>query len=125
MDDTKLALARDAAKTRGIANVEFRAANVNGWREADVYDVVFRRFLLQHLSRPVDLLRRMWASVRPGGAIIVEDADFDGWFCHPPNAGFEFFLETYTKVIAGRAETTRSGASCAPTFSKPGSPTRT
>jgi 2-polyprenyl-3-methyl-5-hydroxy-6-metoxy-1,4-benzoquinol methylase len=66
MDEVKLALARDAAADRGITNVEFRALNVNAWDEPAAYDVVYGRFLLQHLRQPVALLRRMWAAVRPG-----------------------------------------------------------
>jgi ubiquinone/menaquinone biosynthesis C-methylase UbiE len=99
MDEVKLALAREAAAERGITNVEFRALNVNEWDEPATYDVVFSRFLLQHLSQPVALLRRMWVAVRPGGVIIVEDADFDGWCYHPANEGFDFFLRTYREVI--------------------------
>lgn len=102
MDEVKLDLARRSAAERGAGNVSFRALNVNDWSETDAYDVVYCRFLLQHLSRPVDLLRRMWRAVRQGGAIIVEDADFDGWYCHPPNDGFDFFLSTYSKVIERR-----------------------
>jgi hypothetical protein len=56
------------------------------------------RFLLQHLARPVDLLRRMWAAVRAGGVIAVEDADFDGLFCDPPNDGFNFYQKMYPEV---------------------------
>jgi 2-polyprenyl-3-methyl-5-hydroxy-6-metoxy-1,4-benzoquinol methylase len=84
MDEVKLDLARQAAVERGVSNVEFVARNVNRWDEPDGYDVVYSRFLLQHLSEPVDLLRRMWAAVRSGGLMIVEDADFDGWCCHSP-----------------------------------------
>jgi ubiquinone/menaquinone biosynthesis C-methylase UbiE len=102
MDEVKLELARAAAAERGIANVEFRSANVNDWSEPDTYDLVYCRFLLQHLSRPVDLLARMWASVRAGGAIVVEDADFDGLFCDPPNDGFEFYSRIYPQVLARR-----------------------
>ena len=64
--------------------------------------MVYSRFLLQHLSEPVNLLRRMWAAVRTGGLLIVEDADFDGWCCHPPNKGFDFFVRTYAEVIRRR-----------------------
>jgi ubiquinone/menaquinone biosynthesis C-methylase UbiE len=99
MDAVELALASEAATERGIANVEFRAVNVNEWDEPAAYDVVFCRFLLHHLSQPVALLRRMWAAVRPGGVIVVEDADFDGWCCHPANEGFDFFLRTYREVL--------------------------
>ena len=32
----------------------------------------------------------------------MEDADFDGWCCDPPNEGFAVFLDTYRRVLAGR-----------------------
>jgi ubiquinone/menaquinone biosynthesis C-methylase UbiE len=99
MDDIKLALAREAAVARGSTNVEFRALNVNVWDEPATYDVVFSRYLLQHLSQPIAVLRRMWAAVRPGGVLIVEDADHNGWGCHPANAGFAFFVRTLCEVI--------------------------
>ena len=72
MDEVKLALAGKTAAGRGIANIEFRVANVNDWDERDAYDFVYCRFLLQHLSLAAALLARMWSAVRPGGAIAVE-----------------------------------------------------
>jgi len=102
LDEIKLDLGRRAAAKRGLDNVEFRPLNVRDWDEPAGYDAVYCRFLLQHLSQPVDLLRRMWAGVRPGGVLIVEDADFDGWCCHPPNEGFDFFLRSYSQVLQRR-----------------------
>jgi ubiquinone/menaquinone biosynthesis C-methylase UbiE len=99
MDEVKLGLARRDAADRGLVNMEFRLQDVQDWDEPGGYDAVFCRFLLQHLSEPVDLLRRMWAGVGPGGVLIVEDADFDGWCCHPPDDGFDFFLRTYFEVL--------------------------
>ena len=99
MDEVKLGLARDSGRERGVANVEFRAANVDDWSEPDAYDVTYCRFLLQHLSRPLDVIRSMWEAVRPGGAIVVEDADFAGVFCHPPNDGFDFWAHAYPQVL--------------------------
>jgi SAM-dependent methyltransferase len=99
MDEIKLDLGRRAAAARGLGNVEFRAMNVRDWDEPGGYDAVYSRFLLQHLSDPVDLLRRMWAAVRPGGVLIVEDADFDGCCCHPSSEAFDFFLRTYAGVL--------------------------
>lgn len=100
IDEIKLARAQAAAIDRGFTNVEFRALNVMEWNEPNGYDAVFCRFLLHHLREPVEVLRRMWVAVRPGGALIVEDADFDGWCCHPANGGFEFFLRAYSQVLA-------------------------
>ena len=99
MDEVKLALAREAAAERGVTNVEFRALNVNDWDEQLSYDVVYSRFLLQHVNRPVDLLRRMWAAVSPSGVIIVEDSDHDGLYCHPPNDGFTFFKRAFCETL--------------------------
>jgi 2-polyprenyl-3-methyl-5-hydroxy-6-metoxy-1,4-benzoquinol methylase len=78
LDDVNLNLAGKAASERGVTNVEFQPGNVNVWDQPDSYDVVYARFLLHHLSEPVDLLRRMWAAVRAGGVLVVEDADFCG-----------------------------------------------
>jgi ubiquinone/menaquinone biosynthesis C-methylase UbiE len=102
MDEVKLALGRAAAADRGIANVELRAADVNHWSEEAGYDLVYCRFLLQHLSRPIDLLARMWSAVRPGGVIAVEDTDFDGLFCDPPNEGFDFYWRTIRLLVRKR-----------------------
>jgi SAM-dependent methyltransferase len=99
LDEIELALAREAAVERGITNVEFRALNVHDWDEPAAYDVVYCRFLLHHLSQPIALLRRMWAAVHPGGVIVIEDADFDGWCCYPDNDGFAFFLRMYREVL--------------------------
>ena len=79
--------------------MEFRAANVNDWDEPDAYDLVYSRFLLQHLSLPAELLQRMWAAVRPGGVIAVEDADFGGLFCYPENDGFDFYRRRIPRVF--------------------------
>jgi ubiquinone/menaquinone biosynthesis C-methylase UbiE len=98
-DEVKLALAREDAEAAGIANAEFRQASVYDWDEPAAYDIVYCRFLLQHLGRPVDLLHGMWAGVRPGGAILVEDADFTGSFSEPPSAGHAFFARAYPLVL--------------------------
>ena len=99
MDEVKLGLAQKVAATQGRLNVDFRAMNVYEFAEPDSYDLVYARFLLQHLSRPADLLRSMWAAVRVGGVIVVEDADFQGSFCDPPNDGFAFWVEAYQRVL--------------------------
>ena len=94
--------------------MEFRQLNVGDWDEPGSYDAVYSRFLLHHLSRPVDLLGRMWAAVRPGGVLIAEDADFGGWCCHPPNEGFHFFLRTYGQVLQRSGGDHAFGASSTP-----------
>jgi ubiquinone/menaquinone biosynthesis C-methylase UbiE len=99
MDEVKLGLAQKVAATQGRLNVEFRQMNVYELAEPGAYDLVYARFVLQHLSRPVDVLRAMWAAVRVGGVVVVEDADFEGSFCDPPHDGFAFWVEAYQRVL--------------------------
>ena len=99
MDEVKLALAREVAADRGVENVEFRAADVGEWREPGAYDLVFSRLLLEHLPRPVEVLRRMWDAVLPGGAIAIEDGDFEAIFCYPPNGGYAFYAAEYPETL--------------------------
>ena len=102
MDEVKLALGRESAAARAMENVEFQVADVTEWAETDNFDLVYCRFLLEHLGRPLDLLQRMWSAVRPGGALVVEDADFSAAFCEPSNEGFEFWKRTYCSVLERR-----------------------
>ena len=41
----------------------------------------------------------MWQAVTVGGPIVVEDADFEGSFCDPPNAGFTFWVDACQRVL--------------------------
>jgi SAM-dependent methyltransferase len=44
--------------------------------EEGAYDLVHCRALLCHLADPLDVLHRMAAALRPGGWLLVEDADY-------------------------------------------------
>jgi SAM-dependent methyltransferase len=123
MDEVKVSLARDAAAQKGLTNVTFRVADVNDWQEVAGYDLVYCRFLLQHLSRPLDLLRRMWASLRPGGALIVEDTDFDGKFCYPQNDAFDFYVRNYVAVLRAHGGDPLIGRKLPGYFAEAGIPT--
>ncbi|HZY71423.1 MAG TPA: methyltransferase domain-containing protein [Thermoplasmata archaeon] len=99
MNDVNLELARAAAATRGIRNVEFLRMDVNRWDDPDAFDLVYSRALVQHLLDPIALVHRMWTAARAGGVLAIEDADFEGWFCDPPNEGFAFFVRAYSEVL--------------------------
>jgi len=99
LDEVKLGLARDEAARAGLTNVAFEVGNVHDRTEADAYDVVYSRNVLQHLTDPVGVLRAMWAAVRAGGVLVAEDADFSGVFAEPPNPGVDFWLETYSHTL--------------------------
>ncbi len=99
MDKVKLELARREASAQNLQNVHFREGDAADWSEPSSFDVVYSRFLLQHLRDPRASLKRMWDAVRPSGLLIIEDIDADGWFCEPANEGFEYFRRIYPQTL--------------------------
>ena len=64
-------------ETLKLSNVEVRQQNImTDPLEEGVFDLVHCRALLLHLPDPRRALKRMSASLRPGGWLVVEDADF-------------------------------------------------
>jgi len=107
MDKIKLDLARQETAARGLSNVEFRLLDVGDWDEPGGYDV-YCRFLLQHLSQPVGLLRRMWAGVRPG-VFSSPRTPISMGGAVMPNDRSDFFVRTYSQVLQRRG---RDHATC-------------
>ena len=109
MDEVKIGFAREAARKRGLTNVDFVVANVTDWGADETYDLVYCRFLLEHVRDPLDLLRRMWSAVRVGGAMAVEATDFEGVFCDPPNDGFAVWQHISRAVLEKNGGDPRMG----------------
>lgn len=81
--------ARQRVHAAGIANVQFRNANVFALPQADgglgpgTFDHAFVCFLLEHLSRPAQALVRLRAMLQPGGTITVIEGDHGSAYFHP------------------------------------------
>jgi SAM-dependent methyltransferase len=77
-----------------LPNIEVRRHNVlEDDLESASYDLVHCRFLLMHLADPRRALRRLFDAVRPGGWLLVEEADFGAFAAadprHPRAAEFD------------------------------------
>jgi SAM-dependent methyltransferase len=122
IDAAAVAHAEQAAMAQAVPNTRFIVLDVGDWDEPGGYDVVYSRFLLQHLGEPRDLLGRMWAAVRPGGVLVVEDADHEGWCGHPTNAGLTFFVRTCGEVLRRQGGDPAIGRKLVQCFAEAGIP---
>jgi predicted O-methyltransferase YrrM len=102
IDDVKLAAARNECAQAGLRQIQFRAGSVTTWTEQQAYDLVYGRFILSHLPNPAAIVKNMTAGLRRGGVLVLEDIDFGGAFCHPPNAAYERYCSLYRAVIDRR-----------------------
>lgn len=101
-DRVKLDLASEDASQSGLRNIEFRAAEIADWNEDSIYDLIYCRFVLTHVTDPEKIVRRILHAVRPGGAVVVEDIDFQGHFCYPACHAFDEYLRLYRAVVSHR-----------------------
>jgi SAM-dependent methyltransferase len=84
-DSVLLDLTRSALKAEGHDNCDLVPADVTRDEIGGPYDLVFARLLLFHLPERVDVLRRLWEAVAPGGHLVVQDYDLTS-ACSVPSA---------------------------------------
>jgi ubiquinone/menaquinone biosynthesis C-methylase UbiE len=102
IDDTKLGMARTEAADRGFSNAEFQLVDAGNSEIEGEFDIVYSRFLLTHLPDPSPALSRMYAALRPGGVLIIEDIDFTGSFCYPENVAYNRYVTLYSESVLKR-----------------------
>jgi SAM-dependent methyltransferase len=78
-----LAEAKARVAAAGLANVEFRQADLFGLPFASgAFDHVFVCFVLEHLARPEAALARLQAVLKPGGSLTVIEGDHGSAYFH-------------------------------------------
>ncbi len=84
ISEASVAAARRAVEAAGFHHVEFRQADILDLPFApESFDHVFLCFVLEHLARPVDVLRKLKAVLRPGGTLTAIEGDHGSTFFHP------------------------------------------
>jgi SAM-dependent methyltransferase len=79
-----LAEARRRVDAAGIANVDFRRADIFDLPfEPESFDHCFVCFVLEHLARPVAALAALRRLLRPGGSMTVVEGDHGSAYFHP------------------------------------------
>ncbi len=102
MDAVKLDMARRRATADGVTNAEFRQQDVSEWDDDSIYSLIYVRFLLTHLPVCERVLPKLLCALRPGGALVVEDIDFEGYVSYPGNAAHDRYVALYREVVRRR-----------------------
>jgi ubiquinone/menaquinone biosynthesis C-methylase UbiE len=90
---------RDAARERGITNVEFAVGDVYALDLDDAsFDVVHAHQVLQHLTDPVAALREMGRVCAPDGVVAARDSDYATFTWWPDDPRLTRWLALYHDV---------------------------
>jgi ubiquinone/menaquinone biosynthesis C-methylase UbiE len=104
-DPALVAMAREYAGQRGLANAEIVEADArHTGLPPDSFDLVHTRGLLITVPDPARVVAEMVRLARPGGWIASQEPDVDELVCYPPIPALDRFEELF------RASYGRSGA---------------
>jgi ubiquinone/menaquinone biosynthesis C-methylase UbiE len=85
-------LAEAQQRHQDVANLSFQEADLYNLPFAnESFDFVYARLVFMHLARPMEAVESLKRVLRPGGRILIEDADRDCMFFEPAPASFSDF----------------------------------
>jgi ubiquinone/menaquinone biosynthesis C-methylase UbiE len=84
-----------SAEARGIAQVEFHELDLDEQPLPNVRaDGAWSRWVYSFVRKPQDVLRKVAAVVKPGGAMVLHEyVDYRAWRLSPPRPEFERFVD--------------------------------
>jgi SAM-dependent methyltransferase len=102
LDAEKLDMARREAGEQQLTNVEYRAGDLRDVDPPGTFDLIYARFVLTHLPDPAAAVTRFRGWLRAGGAVVVEDIDYQGCFVWPPLDAFQRYCALYCETVQRR-----------------------
>lgn len=99
LSEDHLAEAKRMAGIERLGNIEFVNASIyeHGLPSAN-FDFAYTRWVLVHLSRPIDAMRKMYEALKPGGLMVTEECDMSTLYTEPPSDGYSGYRDA---AIAG------------------------
>jgi len=86
--------ARRLAEAAALPNVEFETANIyEHGLPPESFDYSYSRWLLVHLQRPVDAMKSIYTTLKPGGIMVCEEADLSQIYAEPPSEAYNRMRE--------------------------------
>ena len=93
--------AKERVEAAGYRNVTFHRADLFDLPfENGSFDDLFVCFVLEHLSDPVEALKKMRPVLRSGGTVTVFEGDHGSWYCHPQTAAATLAVQCLIDVQA-------------------------
>ncbi len=90
LDPAEVTAADSHCRSLGLSNVRVLPGDAFRTQfDEDSFDLVHAWLLITPVGRAHDLVTEMMRVAKPGGAVVLEEADVSAWSCFPRSAGFE------------------------------------
>jgi 2-polyprenyl-3-methyl-5-hydroxy-6-metoxy-1,4-benzoquinol methylase len=86
----QIEVSKARAKSMGLENIRFVHLDFSQIRSLDtLFDIAYCRFILIHLTQPLEAIKLMTSVTRPGGAVVCEEPITNLHECSPEHAAFD------------------------------------
>ena len=86
----QIEVSKARAKSMGLENIRFVHLDFSQIRSLDtLFDIAYCRFILIHLTQPLEAIKLMTLVTRPGGAVVCEEPITNLHECSPEHAAFD------------------------------------
>ncbi|MEZ5351519.1 MAG: methyltransferase domain-containing protein [Bryobacteraceae bacterium] len=91
--------ARQMAEAENLTSISFENRNIydHGLPE-ESFDFAYTRWILVHLARPVEALRKIASALKPGGVLVCEEAEVSQVYAEPRGESYRAYVEMVLEV---------------------------
>lgn len=95
ISEEQLKIAKTYANMHQLTNIEFVCLSADALDQInDKADLVYTRFLLEHVPNPTHILKQMYELLKPGGHLFCENGvSYESMFCMPESDSYRDWLQ--------------------------------
>lgn len=95
ISEEQLALAKTHAHMHQLTNINFVCQSADALDQIKVKaDLVYSRFLLEHVPNPIHILKQMYGLLKPSGYLFCENLiSYESMFCVPESDSYRDWLQ--------------------------------
>jgi 2-polyprenyl-3-methyl-5-hydroxy-6-metoxy-1,4-benzoquinol methylase len=107
LDQASIETARGRASTLGLDNTAFHRADISSFTDAEPFDAVVGRLILEFLPDPATIICRLSQLLRPGGIMALQEATWKVWLAYTSHLPLRMAVTTLLHDVfrAGGAHT--------------------
>ena len=107
LDQASIETARRRASTVGLDNTAFHRADISSFTDAEPFDAIVGRLVLEFLPDPAAIICRLSQLLRPGGIMALQEATWKVWLAYTSHLPLRMAVTTLLHDVfrAGGAHT--------------------
>jgi 2-polyprenyl-3-methyl-5-hydroxy-6-metoxy-1,4-benzoquinol methylase len=107
LDEASIATARKRTSAVGLGNTTFHRADILTFADAEPFDAIVGRFVLEFVPEPAATVSRLCGLLRPGGIMAFQEPSWDIWLAHTSHLPLRMAVTTILRdaFVASGANT--------------------